>query len=172
MSFWCGFALMLWCWWLPCFYDDVFVTCDYLVYVMTSQVRAFHFAYTSKSLSVWVWPLPIGPKNHMQKGYYITCHFLLHMGGRGKSLSVWIRLSRAKRPHAKKVLHDMLSLATHRGIGKFLRVWVRLGRADKPQAKKDTYHANVFGFWPVCGGMSWWHFCLCGTLTCGLGWGF
>ena len=71
---------------------------------------------------------------------------LLPMGEIGKFLRVWVRLGRAKRPHAKKVLHDMLSLATHRGIGKFLRVWVRLGRADKPQAKKDTYHANVFGF--------------------------
>ena len=122
------------------------MTCDYLVYVMTSQVRAFHFAYTSKSLSVWVWPLPIGPKNHMQKGYYITCHFLLHMGGRGKSLSVWIRLSRAKRPHAKEVLHGALSLVAKGGIGKSLKARVRLGKADRPHAKKATYHANVFGF--------------------------
>ena len=82
---------------------------------MMSQVRAFHFAYTSKSLSVWVRPLPIGPKNHMQKGYYVTRHSMLPMGGRGKSLSVWMRLGRAKKPHAKEVLHDASSLAAHEG---------------------------------------------------------
>ena len=33
----------------------------------------------------------------------------------GKSLSVWVRLGRAKRPHAKEVLHDVLSLTAHGG---------------------------------------------------------
>ena len=33
----------------------------------------------------------------------------------GKSLSVWVRLGRAKRPHEKEVLHDMLSPAAHEG---------------------------------------------------------
>ena len=68
-----------------------------------------------KSLSVWVRPLPIGPKDHMQKGYCATRHSLLPMGGRGKSLSVWVRLGRAKRLHAKEVLHDMLSPAANEG---------------------------------------------------------
>ena len=68
---------------------------------------------TGKSLSVWVRPLPIWPKDHMQKGYYVTRHSLLPMGGRGKSLSVWVRLGKAKRPHAKEVLHDMLSPTAH-----------------------------------------------------------
>ena len=45
----------------------------------------------------------------MQKRYYVTHHSLLLMGGRGKSLSVWVRLGRAKRPHAKEVLHNVLS---------------------------------------------------------------
>ena len=75
-----------------------------------------HILYNmGKSLSVWVRPLPIGPKGHMQKGYCTTRHSLLPMGEKGKSLSVWVRLSRAKRPHAKEVLHDVLSLAAHRG---------------------------------------------------------
>ena len=30
-------------------------------------------------------------------------------GGKGKSLSVWLRLGKAKRPHAKEVLHNVLS---------------------------------------------------------------
>ena len=67
---------------------------------------------TGKSLSVWMRPLPIGPKDHMQKGYCATRHSLLPIlggGGRGKSLSVWVRLGRAKRPRAKEVLHDVLS---------------------------------------------------------------
>ena len=68
---------------------------------------------TSKSMSVWVRPLLIGPKDHMQKGYCATCHSLLPMGVRVKSLSVWARLGRAKRPHAKEVLHDVLSPVAH-----------------------------------------------------------
>ena len=71
---------------------------------------------TGKSLSVWVKPLPIGPKDHMQKGYCATRHSLLPMGGggRGKSVSEWVRLGKAKRPHAKEVLHDVLSPVAHR----------------------------------------------------------
>ena len=68
---------------------------------------------TCKSLSVWVRPLPIWPKDHMQKGYCATRHSLLPMRGRGKLLSVWVRLGKAKRSHAKEVLHDMLSPAAH-----------------------------------------------------------
>ena len=34
-------------------------------------------------------------------------------GGRGKSLSVWVRLGRVKRPHAKGVLQGALSLVAH-----------------------------------------------------------
>ena len=63
--------------------------------------------------------LPIGTKDHMQKGYYATRHSLLPIreggGGGGKSFTVWVRLGRAKRPRAKEVLHDVLSLATHGG---------------------------------------------------------
>ena len=74
---------------------------------------------TGKSLSVWVRPLPIWPKDHMQKGYCATHHSLLPTrrwgGGGGKSLSVWMRLGKAKRPHAKAVLHDVLSPAVHGG---------------------------------------------------------
>ena len=40
-----------------------------------------------------------------------------------------------------------------RGIVKSLRVWVRLGRANRPHAKRGTYHASVFGFRLVRGGM-------------------
>ena len=68
-----------------------------------------------------------------------------HGEGRGKSLSVWVRLGRVKRLHAKEVLHGASSLIAHRGIGKSLRVWVRLGRANRPHAKRGTYHAS--GFW-------------------------
>ena len=42
------------------------------------------------------------------------------------------------------------------GIAKSLRVWVRLSSVDRPHAKRDTYHASVFGFQPVCGGMMSW----------------
>ena len=41
----------------------------------------------------------------MQKGYCVTCPSLLPRGGRGKFLSVWMRLGRANRPHAKEVLY-------------------------------------------------------------------
>ena len=83
----------------------------------------------------------------------MTRHSLLSMGGRGKSLSVWVRLGRAKRLHAKEVLHDALSPIAHGGIGKSLRVWVRLGRTNRPHAQRGIYHASVFGFQPVCGSM-------------------
>ena len=33
----------------------------------------------------------------------------------GKALSVWVRLGKAKRPHAKEVLHGALSPTTHEG---------------------------------------------------------
>ena len=61
-------------------------------------------------------------------------------------MCVWVRLGKAKRPHAKEVLHGMLSPTADERIGKSLRVWVRLGRANRPHAKRDTYHASVFGF--------------------------
>ena len=74
---------------------------------------------TGKFLSVWVRPLLIRLKDHMQKEYYATCHSLLPIRGgggrRGKSLSVWVRLGRAKRPHAKDVLYDVLSPTTNGG---------------------------------------------------------
>ena len=80
------------------------------------------------------------------KGVLCDMSFFAAHGGRGKSLSVWVRLGKAKRLHAKEVLHSVLSLTTHWVIGKFLRVWVRLGRVDKPQAKRGTYHVSKFGF--------------------------
>ena len=82
----------------------------------------------------------------MQKGYYVMNHSILPIRGRGKSLCVWVRLGKAKRPHAKEVLHGMLSPTADERIGKSLRVWVRLGRANRSHAKRDTYHASVFGF--------------------------
>ena len=54
-------------------------------------------------------------KNHMQKGYYMMRHPLLHMRGKGKYLGMWVRLGRAKRLHAKEILHGALSLTVHRG---------------------------------------------------------
>ena len=104
---------------------------------------------TGKSIRVWVRLLPIMSTNHMQKGYCVTHHSLLPMGGRGKSLSVWVRPGRAKRPQAKEVLHGALFPATQGGGGgdrKILKSVVRLGRANKPHAKRGTYHASVFGF--------------------------
>ena len=121
-----------------------------------ARLEAYTLYDTGKSLRVWVRLLPIGPKDHMQKEYCVTHHSLLPLGGRGKSLSVCVRLGRAKRPHAKEVLHDALSLVAKWGIGKSLKARVRLGKADRPHAKKATYHASVFGFWPVCGGMMSW----------------
>ena len=40
-----------------------------------------------KSLSVWVRPLPIRPKDHMKKGYGVTHHSLLPMG---KEVNPWV----------------------------------------------------------------------------------
>ena len=74
---------------------------------------------------MWMRLLPIGSKDHMQKGYCVTHHSLLPTrGGRGKSLSVWMRLDRAKRPHAKEALHGALSPTAYGGggISKSLRV--------------------------------------------------
>ena len=120
---------------------------------------------TSKSSSVCEL-LPIGPKDHMQKRYCVTRYTLLPMGRKGKSLRVWVRPGRTKRPHAIKVLHGALSPTAHGGIGKSLRVWVRLGRTNRPHAQRGIYHASVFGFQPVCGSMmSLWHFRLNGTLA-------
>ena len=146
MSFLYGFALVLWCWWLPrlcyvwlsCLCDDVFMMCDYPSLWQRVRLEAPTLHDTSKSLSVWVRLLLIGPKDHMQKGYCMTRHSLLPMGGRGKFLSVWLRLGRAKRPHAKEVLHGALSLATHEEIGKSLRMWIRLGMVNRPHAKRGT----------------------------------
>ena len=121
-----------------------------------ARLEAYTLYDTGKSLRVWVRLLSIGPKDHMQKGYYVTRHSLLPLGGRGKSLSMCVRLGRAKRPYAKEVLHGALSLVANGGIGKSLKARVRLGKADRPHAKKATYHANVFRFWPVCGGMMSW----------------
>ena len=81
----------------------------------------------------------------MQKRYYVTHHSLLLMGGRGKSLSVWVRLGRAKRPHAKRYYMMCYPLLPMERIGKSLRMWVRLGKANRPHAKRGTYHASVFG---------------------------
>ena len=65
------------------------------------------------------------------KGVFCDASFPIAHRGRGKSLSVWVRLGRANSPHAKEVLDDALSPVTHfwggggRG-GKSLRVWLRL----------------------------------------------
>ena len=48
------------------------------------------------------------------KGVLCDALFLAAYGGKGKSLSVWVRLGRAKRPHAKEV-HDLLSPAAYGG---------------------------------------------------------
>ena len=72
----------------------------------------------------------------------LETHILYNMG---KSLSVWVRLGRAKRSHAKEALHGALSSTAHGGISKSLRVWVILGRANISQAKRGTYHAS--GLW-------------------------
>ena len=85
-----------------------------------AKLEALALHDTGKSLSVWVRLLPIGLKDHMQKGYCVMRHSLLLIGGRGKSLSVWVRLGRAKRPHAKEVLHGALSPTPHGGDRKIL----------------------------------------------------
>ena len=117
---------------LPLCYDvgdyPVFVTCDYPFFMMTSfwcvitpsswrqaKLEAPTLHDIGQFLSVWVRLLPIRPKDHMQKGYRVMCHSMLLMRRRGKSLSVWVRLGKAKKPHAKEILHDALSLATHGG---------------------------------------------------------
>ena len=168
---------------LPLCYD----VGDYLVFMMTSlwhvitpslwrwvRLEAPTLHDIGKSLTVWVWLLPIGPKVHMQKGCCVTHHSLLPMGGRGKPLSVWVRLGKAKRPHAKEVLHGVLSPTAHGGIGKSLKVWVRLSKANKPHAKRGTYHAR--GLWVLTclygNIMSLWDFHHRGGLSCSLGWLF
>ena len=66
-------------------------------------------------------------------------------GGGGKSFTVWVRLGRAKRPHAKRYYMMCYPLLPMERIGKSLRMWVRLGKANRPHAKRGTYHASVFG---------------------------
>ena len=157
---------------LPLCYDvgdyPVFVTSLWRVSTLSLwqlvRLEPFTLHDTGKSLSVQMRLLPIQSKDHMQNGYCVTHHSLLPMrgrwgwGGRGKSLSVWVRLGRAKRSHAKEALHGALSSTAHGGISKSLRVWVILGRANIPQAKRGTYHAS--GLWVLTclyGIMSWWH---------------
>ena len=87
-------------------------------WLQQAKLETYTLHDMGKSLSVWVRLLPIGPKDYMQKGYCATRHSILPIGGgggRGKSLSVWVRLGKAKRPHAKEVLHDVLSPTAHRG---------------------------------------------------------
>ena len=47
------------------------------------------------------------------KGVLCDASFLVAHRGRGKSLSVWVRLDRANSSHAKEVLDDALSPVTH-----------------------------------------------------------
>ena len=101
-SLWCVITLSLRCVIIPSSWRKV-------------RLEAPTLHDTGKSLSVWMRLLPIWPKDHMQKGYCVTHHSLLPTGGRGKSLSVWVRPSRAKRLHTKEVLHDVLSPAAHGG---------------------------------------------------------
>ena len=76
---------------LPLCYD----VSDYHVFMMMSlsslwwqdRLEPFTLHDIGKSLSVWVRPLPIGPKEHMQKGYCVTCHSLLHMG---EEVNPWV----------------------------------------------------------------------------------
>ena len=49
-------------------------------WLQQAKLEALALHDTNKSLSVWVRLLPIGPKDHMQKGYCVTCHSLLLMG--------------------------------------------------------------------------------------------
>ena len=43
---------------------------------------------------------------------------------------------RAKKSHAKGILHNMSFPIAHGGRGKSLSVWMRLSRAKRPHAKK------------------------------------
>lgn len=47
------------------------------------------------------------------KGYCIVHSPLLPIGGRGKSLRVWMRLDKANKQYAKEVLYDEFSPAGH-----------------------------------------------------------
>ena len=176
MSFWCDFT----------FYHNIG---DYLVFVTTLvwcqmtpslwwqvKIEPLTLHDAGKSLNVWVRLLPIGPKDHMQKGYCMARSSLLPMGGRSKSLRVWMRLGRANRTHAKELLYDAFSPTSHRqerwilkGVGEAVTY-----AANRPHVKRGTYHAS--GLWVLTclyGGItSLWHFCLCGGLSYGLGWPF
>ena len=54
-------------------------------------------------------------KKPREKGVWCHASFPTSHGGRGKSLSVWVRLGKANRPQAKEVLRGTLSPATHKG---------------------------------------------------------
>ena len=58
---------------------------------------------------------PYRAKRPHEKGVWRDASFPTAHGGGSKSLSVWVRLGRANRPHAKEILCGTLSLATHRG---------------------------------------------------------
>ena len=113
----------------------------------------------SKSLSVWVRLLPIGPKDHMQKGYCVTCPSLLPMGGRGKFLSVWIRLGMANRPHAKEVLYgcerpcpQQKRKILHLSFGVLIIVDLPLvfyNAKNKKKLKKDMNNIKFSCIWTI-----------------------
>ena len=79
------------------------------------------------------------------KGVLCDASFPIAHRGRGKSLSVWVRLGRANSPHAKEVLCDTLFPVSHRGRGKSLSVWMRLGSANRSQVGHDVLFPTAHG---------------------------
>ena len=155
MSFWCDFTL----------YHNIG---DYLVFVTTLvwcqitsslwwqvKIEPLTLHDAGKSLNVWVRLLPIGPKDHMQKGYCTARSSLLPTGGRSKTLRVWMRLGRANRTHAKELLYDAFSPVGHgrerwilEGVGE-----VATYEANRPHVKRGTYHASG-----LCFDLSLWRY--------------
>ena len=175
MSFWCDFTL----------YRNIG---DYLVFVTTLvwcqitsslwwqvKIEPLTLHDAGKSLNVWVRLLPIGPKDHMQKGYCMARSSLLPTWGRSKTLRVWMRLGRANRTHAKELLYDAFS-----PVGHGRERWILEGVGEAATYEPiDHMSKEVHIMLVVCvltclygGIMSLWHFLLCGDLSYGLGWPF
>ena len=107
-----GYYVLIWGYFYPSFNNDVHEIYELLGWYSCNYVYGFLIWWTNL-MSVRVRPLPIRLKDHMQKRY-MTCYPLLPIEGLSKALSVWVRLGRAKRPHAKEV-HDLLSPAAYGG---------------------------------------------------------
>ena len=85
--FWIHWICELLMWLCPC----VMMLVITLSWWQQAKLETYTLYDTGKSLSAWMRPLPVGPKDHIQKGYCVTHHSLLPIGGgRGEEVNPWV----------------------------------------------------------------------------------